>query len=149
MKDIVCHQIKWNLNSKRLLLFVLLLIPAYNFALSNNNQCDRFHVGTFIYESKFGKIIIVRGEKEEFDYREYPNHYIRQSVKWISSCIAEMKTLEMNDPILSPDSINKSLNTISHLHILEIYPDGYLYKTTNQKGESDNYGKVQLYKGSL
>ena len=55
----------------------------------------------------------------------------------------------MNDPILSPDSINKGLKTTSYLHILETYPDGYLYKTTNRKGESDSYGKVQLYKGSL
>ncbi|TGM47599.1 hypothetical protein EHQ92_06720 [Leptospira biflexa] len=149
MKDIFCRQIKWNLHSNRLLLFVLFIFPAYNFALNNNNQCDRFHVGTFIYESKVGKIIIIRKEKEEIDYREYPNHYIRQSVKWISSCTAEIKTLEMNDPILSPESINRSLNATSYLHILETYPDGYLYKTTNRKGESDSYGKVQLYKGSL
>ncbi|WP_039928438.1 hypothetical protein [Leptospira yanagawae] len=149
MKDKFWYQIKSNFNLKSILLIILLLIPAYNFALNNNNKCDRFHVGTFIYESKVGKIIIVRREKEEIDYREYPNHYIRQSVKWISSCTAEKKTLEMNDPILSPDSINKSLNSITYLHILETFPDGYFYKTTNRKGETDSYGKVQLYKGSL
>ncbi|TGL60005.1 hypothetical protein [Leptospira jelokensis] len=149
MKDKFWYQIKSNFNLKSILLIILLLIPEYNFALNNNNKCDRFHVGTFIYESKVGNIIIIRREKEEIDYREYPNHYIRQSVKWISSCTAEKKTLEMNDPILSPDSINKGLNTITYLHILETFHDGYLYKTTNQKGDIDGYGKVQLFKGSL
>ncbi|TGK47592.1 hypothetical protein EHQ16_02815 [Leptospira kanakyensis] len=149
MKNICCQQIKRNLKSKLLFLAVLLIIPVHIIALNNNTQCDRFHIGTFIYESKFGKIIIVRSEKEEIDYRVYPNHYIRQSVKWVSSCKAELEYLEINDPIIPADNMIKSSNNKGYLYILETYPDGYSYKTTDNNTGKHNFGKVKIYKGPL
>ncbi|WP_244288312.1 hypothetical protein [Leptospira congkakensis] len=149
MENIGIHQIKQNLILKLLPLLVLLIIPVHTIALNNNNKCDRFHIGTFMYESDVGKIIIVRKEKEEFDYRVYPNHYIRQSVKWLSSCTAEVKYLEINDPIIPADFIKKSLNNKGYLYILETYPDGYSYKTTDIGNGINNFGKVKIYKGPL
>ncbi|WP_244241350.1 hypothetical protein [Leptospira perdikensis] len=119
------------------------------FAFKDKSECERFHSGTFIFNSSFGEVIIVRNKSEDISYRVYPKSFVRSSVKWISPCVAEFKAIEINDDIFSPEFRKMLMNGSSKLYITETFSDGYSYKITEESSSKVNYGKVKFYTGSL
>ncbi|XDD47089.1 hypothetical protein AB3N60_03110 [Leptospira sp. WS39.C2] len=124
-------------------------IPSDIYASISKKECDVFHKGIFSYSVEMGELIIVRNELEEVSYRVYPDKFIKSSVKWISSCVAEYKVLEVKDEFFNADYVKKIYSSKSYLHITEVFTDGYSYKLSDSKLPEVYYGKAKFYKKPL
>ncbi|TGK82459.1 hypothetical protein EHQ24_14525 [Leptospira noumeaensis] len=140
------------LTLNKVILFITIIVflnPKSTYSLNAKSDCEKFHLGTFVYTSSFGEVIIVRNKSYEINYRVYPNSYIRSSIKWISPCVAEGIALEINDEIFPDDYKKKLINKRSKLYITETFSDGYSYKLIEETGSKIIYDKVKFYKGTL
>lgn len=128
---------------------IVFLNPRSTYSLNAKSDCERFHLGNFVYTGSFGEVIIVRNKSYEINYRVYPNSYIRSSIIWVSPCIAQGIAVEITSDIFSDEYREKRINKRSKLFITETFSDGYSYKLIEENSSKTIYGKVKFYKGSL
>lgn len=131
---------------KKLCIFFVFFNFNNSFASIKDDDCIKFHTGIFSYEGKLGTVVIKRTKSEEITYRVFPTDYIRSSIKWISACVAERKTLEVNDQIFSDEIKSKVMQNIDKIYITEIFPDGYSYKFKDNKSKDFRYMRVKIHR---
>ncbi|EMJ89663.1 hypothetical protein LEP1GSC196_0994 [Leptospira meyeri serovar Semaranga str. Veldrot Semarang 173] len=140
------------LNFNKVILFITFIVflnPKATYSSNAKSDCEKFHLGNFVYTSSFGEVIIERNGSYEIIYRVYPHSYIKSSIIWVSPCIAQGIAVEITSDIFSDEYREKRINKRSKLFITETFSDGYSYKLIEENSSKTIYGKVKFYKGSL
>ncbi len=88
----------------------LVVAPLVGQPASPNIDCSLLRSGRYVYEQRPGQMIIIeRNDREQTSHRLYRRYFKRQSIEWIGPCRYRLRTIEVNDPLLSMERESETI----------------------------------------